>query len=545
MPNDQVIPNLPPLSSIEDKNVRVALEALTTAWRVRNGEVGDGQEKFLTAKDLEDAVSNVRIIGTNTLGDGTNGGLGNAPPTNRWIASLLERIDASIAQSYLYRLLSDRLEWIETPDWFAGKFGAAIKTEQIQRQTETAALASAVNTVITNINGNLAHAQTQLTATSDLAGATAKSLTTLQTEVGGVRTIAQNAFTLSQSIDGQIRGAWTVKFDANGYVAGAGLSLEGRGGHYSSAFYVKADRFAIGNPDYPGVAPRIPFKVFSTSQTLPDGTTVPAGVYMDEATVYKLNGTYISAGTMDAGEIYTGSTWLDRYSKLPIVSQPFGYYSLPGEGHPASYVRTGGSMRFYGPGLHGSAPLQQRVRGSQYGGNLTFIINASCTADHWFSLWYRINGNDYWVPAVYRYTWSVVVNGYYTVYATTEGTSPVAPNLVGTYQYDGDGNYIYVTSQQSASLNEGGWWGGGTQQIGGGYTASTATWNWISKTVEPQNDFGTASVVGSVTVNVPNSAWWIDFGVTITNEAYSVMNSGDGKNFYIRDMYMYAFTVNV
>ena len=222
---------------------------------------------------------------------------------------------------------------------------------------------------------------------------------------------------------------------------------------------------------------------------------------MDEATAFKLTGTYISAGTIDAGEIYTGSTWLDRYSRQAILSQPVGYYSLPGSGHLATYVRTGGSMRFYGPALHGSSPLGQRVRGSQYGGALTFILNASCTADHYFSLWYRINGNDYWVPPVY------------TTYCVT---------------YEEGGEYCW------------------TEQTGGGYVASTAGWNWISKTVEPQNDFGTAAVAGSVSLWVPNSTWWVDFGITITDENYSVMNEpGTGKNNYVRDMYMYAFAVNV
>lgn len=289
-----VIPSMPPLSSIQDENTRVAIEALISGWRVRNGEIGDGSEKFLTVNDLVSGLSGSGIQNYQNFGTvlGTN-----IPPSARWISSLLQRIDDSISQSYLWKKLGEQLEWIETPEWFAGKFGAAIKTEQIQRQTETAALSSAITTAVTNINGNIALVQEELTATSDLAGATARAVTQLQTDVGGVRTTAQNALTLSQTTEGTIRGAWTVKFDAAGYVAGAGLGIEGKNGNIQSAFYVRADRFAIGNPEFPGVAPRIPFKVFTTPQVI-GGASVPAGVYIDSAMI--ADGTIGTAKIADA-----------------------------------------------------------------------------------------------------------------------------------------------------------------------------------------------------------------------------------------------------
>lgn len=522
----KVIPSLPPLSSIQDPNVRQAIEALSTGWRVRNGEVGDGAEKFLTANDLDGMIKNFQIGVTNTLGDGTNGGLGNAPPTNRWIGSLLARIDAAIAQSYLYRKLGDRIDWIDTPEWFQGKFGAAIREETIIRENQNSALASQITTAVTNINGNIALIQEELTATSDLAGATARSVTQLQTDIGGVKTTAQNALSLASSIDGTVRGAWTVKFDANGYVTGAGLGLEGKDGHYSSSFYVRADRFAVGNPEYPGVVPRIPFKVFSTQQTLPDGTVVPPGVYMDEATVYKLTGTYISAGSLDAGEIYTGSTWLDRISKQPILSQASGQWN--GSVYDGERIQRS-SLRFYGSNFHASSPLRQRVRNSTYGGPVVFIVSATATADHWMSIWYRINGSDYWVPPVNRYIWQMEVsdswNNWYWEYGfDTYGATPVVPNVIGQTRSvqltDGNGDpYEYtftIAGQRNASVFR-------SQNIDRGYTASTVPWQPIAMTTEPQPDYGSIGVSGSITLNV-GDGYYVDFCAAARDSAGSVYN---------------------
>ena len=558
------IPNLPPISSIKDPDVRVALESMWNAWRVRNGDVGDGTHKFLTAADLTDALTTTTVIrgGGGTLGSGTST-TGVAPPNTSWIKPLLVKIDDYIQQSWLWKQLGERIEWIDTPEWFIDKFdrsfGTAIKNEEIIRQAADSSLASSITTVsavlndniavvreeltanvtlteataskvttlqtefndnkaqvqnaintltsadqsltnqinqaisdfngqiagvktqiqtvsnsvsslaqttstqFTNVNNNVSLLQTQYRNVSDQAGATASAVTQLQNTVANVNVAAQNALSLATTIDGQIKGAWTVKFDANGYVTGAGLSLEGKNGNYQSSFYVRADKFAIGNPQYPGVTPKIPFKVLSTTTILPDGTSVPPGVYMDEAVVYKLTGTYIDAGTLNAAEIYTGSTWLDRVSGYPILSQASGYFQLPGEGHYALEPRWSGDVRFYSPAHHPWVPLRKRLRGGQYGGPVTFIITASASVDHFFSIWYRIN----------------------------------------------DGS-----------------------------------WGFIAKVIEYQNDFGTAAVAGSVTLYVPSGPWYVDFGMAVIDENGN-WTSYDGKNQYIRDGSLSVSAVNV
>ena len=558
------IPNLPPISSIKDPDVRVALESMWNAWRVRNGDVGDGEHKFLTAADLKDALTNTTTLrGGGSLGSGSGLAGGTGLPNTSWIKPLLDKIDDYIQQSWLWKKLGERIDWIDTPEWFIDKFdqsyGTAIKNEEIVRQAADSSLASSITTVsavlngniaavqeiltanvtlteataskvttlqsefgttttqikqtlttlsnadqaltsqinqaisdfngqiagvktqittvsnsvsalsqstttnFTNVNNNLSLIRTDVKSVTDLAGSNASKITTLQTSVSGVKTSAENALSLASTIEGKVNGAWTVKFDANGYVTGAGLGLEGKNGNYSSSFYVRADRFAIGNPQAPNIAPKTPFKVFTTTQSLPDGTQVPPGVYMDEAVVYKLTGTFIDAGTLNAGEIYTGSTWLDRVSQQPILSQATGYFQLPGAGHYALQPRWSGDVRFYSPGHHPWVPVRNRLRGSQYGGLVTFIINATASIDHFLSVWYRVN----------------------------------------------DGGWVF-----------------------------------IAKVIEYQNDFGTGAVAGSVSLWVPNTPWYVDFGMAVIDENGN-WTSYDGKNQYIRDGYMSVAAVNV
>jgi hypothetical protein len=389
------IPNLPPISSIKDPDVRVALESMWNAWRVRNGDVGDGEHKFLTAADLTDALTSTAVLrgggGSLTNGSFTSG---RPIPNTSWVRPLLNTIDDYIMQSWLWKKLEERIEWIETPEWFIDKLdrsvGTAIKNEEKIREAADSSLASSIKTVSAVLNGNIAQVQEELTANvtltestashvttlqsefnttttqirqslttlsnadqaltsqinqaisdyngqiagvkseirtvsnsvsalsqstttnftnvnnnlslirtdvksvTDLAGSNASKITTLQTSVSGVKTSAENALTLASTIDGNIRGAWTVKFDANGYVAGAGLSLEGKGGNIQSQFYVRADIFAIGNPAYPNVTPKIPFKVFTTTQNI-NGSNIPPGVYIDTAV--------IADGTIDNAKI--------------------------------------------------------------------------------------------------------------------------------------------------------------------------------------------------------------------------------------------------
>ena len=51
-----------------------------------------------------------------------------------------------------------------------------------------------------------------------------------------------------------------------------------------SDFIVRADKFAISSPAGPAVAPKTPF-IVTTTTTVVNGVSVPAGVYIDSATI--------------------------------------------------------------------------------------------------------------------------------------------------------------------------------------------------------------------------------------------------------------------
>lgn len=309
------IPNLPPISGIQDPQVRAYLTALTNAWQVRNGQVGTGEEKFLTLADLKEGIAQATQPGRggNLL---TPGGGVTAPGI---IAGLIQSLSDEIQQSRLWKVLGERIGKIETPDWFRARFGAEITNEEVKRVTATTVLAQQINTVsaemggnvaavrneietvaseveakaqqttqaITQLGNNQAIMQSQLTSVSNQAGATASQVSTLQVQVGTAYSSAQQALSLAANVDGKVTGTWSVKFDVNGYVTGAGLGLDGKGGNYSSQFIVRADRFAIGAPVNSAAQwndPTVPFIVTTTATTV-GGVTYPPGVWIKNAMI--------------------------------------------------------------------------------------------------------------------------------------------------------------------------------------------------------------------------------------------------------------------
>ena len=175
--------------------------------------------------------------------------------------------------------------------------------------TGVAATSTALNTVETLVNN-----------TSTGVTATANSVSGLQTTVGNNTT---SISTQATSING-LSAQYSVKIDTNGHVAGFGLSSTLVNGTPSSAFVIRADKFAVVNPsdtsamtNTPSVD-NVPFIV--TAATTIDGVSVPAGAYMkaafihdgaitnariknaaiDDAKIADLSAGKINTGTLDA-----------------------------------------------------------------------------------------------------------------------------------------------------------------------------------------------------------------------------------------------------
>lgn len=156
-------------------------------------------------------------------------------------------------------------------------------------------LQTTVNDGSTGVAANAANISTNTASISTNAGnitANASSITTLTTTVNGNTTSIQ---TNATSIDG-IHGQYTVKIDANGRVAGFGLSntSETYDGGIHSEFIVLSDRFSIVNQNDNGDL-ITPFIV--TTATTINGESVPAGVYINDA--YIRNGTIVQAKIAD------------------------------------------------------------------------------------------------------------------------------------------------------------------------------------------------------------------------------------------------------
>lgn len=271
---------------------------------------------------------------------------------------------------------------------------AAISLEQTTRANSDNAITNSVATQFSQVNGNLAALQSQQNTTANNVAALSSSVTTLQATTGENRALIQQEAIARTNADNDIYGKYSVKIDVNGYVAGFGLIAEGNNAVRSS-FIVRADSFAIGSPSGPGIPARVPFIVRTTHTTLPNGRVVPPGVYMDYAAVDQLDGVYIRAGLFEAGQIYSGSEWIDRQSGQRILTTAISTWNASFNG--SAVANTDSRMRFYGPGHHHYVPVNQRARGGAYGGNVDFTVVATCMANHWITIWFRVN-NGGWSP---------------------------------------------------------------------------------------------------------------------------------------------------
>lgn len=310
------IPNIPPLSSIQDPAARAVLQALINGWHVRNGAVGDGGERFLTVNDLKSGLSG-------GSGGPLNSGprrLGFGAQVSDALSAMIDSVVDGVTSSKLWQKLGSRIDHIETPEWFRGRFGAAIKEEQILRESQFEAFASNVTTAIANLDGNQAVARNALTAISTAQSAQASDITDLQTTIGGVSLNAQQALEVSQTIEGEMEASWTVKLDADGYVAGVGLILEGgEAGELSSDFYIRSDRFAVGPPAGGKVSAK-PVFIVQGGQVYINGSLFASGSIT--ASMIDSRGLTIKDA---AGNIILGSgTGLD-WSKVSGAGKPADY----------------------------------------------------------------------------------------------------------------------------------------------------------------------------------------------------------------------------
>ena len=206
---------------------------------------------------------------------------------------------------------------------------SAITQINLLASTSTSAAAQAIhgiNSVLFDTNGdavvsatNLSTMKTSLLNENGVARATASqidylssSYTNPDTGVANNVTLQQAMNTSASSVNG-LNAQYSVKLDNNGHVSGFGLSSTDTGADPTSAFIVRADRFAVIDPlsTADGIAADGTGTVSPTAANIPffidNGVT-----YIKTAAILDASITNAKIGTVGADKITTGFLSADR-----------------------------------------------------------------------------------------------------------------------------------------------------------------------------------------------------------------------------------------
>lgn len=217
---------------------------------------------------------------------------------------------------------------------------AAIQNEQTARADADSALTLQVNTAYSAATKTRTYSQNTAPTTGMLAGDLwfdaddgykayryngTQWVATDDTRIAGNVAAVQ---TLARTVAGPdgATAQYTVKVDANGHVAGFGLSSESNAaGASTSEFMVVADKFSIApvasNPTANDGAPFFHL----TAPTVIDGVTVPAGTYLKTAYIADASITNAKIGNLSADKITSGQITAERIdgTNLSVVNGTF------------------------------------------------------------------------------------------------------------------------------------------------------------------------------------------------------------------------------
>ena len=334
------LPALPTVR-VSDASLQRFLDAVRENIEVRAGARGDQFERAVTLRDM------VRL---GLLDKATYNGSANAsPPSSQGSDSIVLQTPSgyrSVDFDYFARQLANStimrsiLKPLSDPARFdslsasvrallvadikreAATRGADIQRLETRLQTAEESVATLTTEVTAGLGSAVAGVRETAFATATQSRATAGVVTQISAAIGDPASFTGAGITLEQamfgiaSLDEGLYGQYTVKIDANGYVAGFGLAVEATGANdVSSAFIVAADKFAIVDPTdtisdpLNPPAARIPFGVDTVNNTVfingnvridaggPTLSTITTGKSTYTATVYKQTGSAPSAPT--------------------------------------------------------------------------------------------------------------------------------------------------------------------------------------------------------------------------------------------------------
>ncbi|MDV8155185.1 host specificity protein J [Acinetobacter bereziniae] len=170
---------------------------------------------------------------------------------------------------------------------------AGVWSEQSARIEGDLAQSIRTDQVVAQMNQNDALYQQQIKATADAVSANVKLTETLQTTVGENKASIEQ---VSESVDGVYAQEFT-KFDVNGHVAGHGAMNDGK----VSRFVFNYDSISFGAPvGVDGIEVRPLMVLQNTPITLPNGTVVPRGMYVEMANIGYVHASRIYADSLSA-----------------------------------------------------------------------------------------------------------------------------------------------------------------------------------------------------------------------------------------------------
>lgn len=165
---------------------------------------------------------------------------------------------------------------------------AGVWSEQSARIEGDLAQAKLTEQLSAQMNDNSAVFKRQLEANSSAISTTLKLTETLQTKVGENSASIE---TVAKSVDGVYAQQFT-KFDVNGHVSGHGSMNDGT----TSTFIFNYDAIQFGTPvDIDGIEPKPLMTLQNKPVTLPNGTVIPRGLYVDNGSFGYINANRIWA----------------------------------------------------------------------------------------------------------------------------------------------------------------------------------------------------------------------------------------------------------
>jgi hypothetical protein len=304
----------------------------TEVWRYEADNIGSAVLIGTTAASVyadpaqEDTTYYywIRFVSKANITGPYNATSGTVAKTALRVSTAIEVLTAELQQSQLFVDLGTRIKSVEDYSLLSkeqvtfltdararieqqlSQNGSAIlQTQNVSAKTATlfTALASQFNDPVTGLARTRADLTSLYYTKVDADSAIAGSVNTVKARLnnfGSTGVSLESAYSVQADAVAGLSGQYSVKIDNNGHVTGFGLASTATNGTPTSAFIVRADKFAIAgtndtlnqlgttNPT------RTPFMV-NTTPVVKNGKTYPSGVYIDSA--------FIAEATIDSAQI--------------------------------------------------------------------------------------------------------------------------------------------------------------------------------------------------------------------------------------------------